>query len=234
MRPGRSASSARSAVFFYAGSVPDRVETVTDRLSNPFGMRIDGAAVYGYGNPNADFHVVGDHPGRHGGATAARNGDGEAIPFVGSPGGERLLAVLRDVGLLPDDPADSAPSNLFLSYAHPRVVDGNGSEPTDEGYDDQERFLDAELRAVNAHVLLPVGDRALAYVLREHTTLDGKLPADAERLHARELRGRGFMVIPVRDPGDWTDEDEAALRDRLERTLASDYRQTKGIPTLVG
>ena len=207
------------------------METVTDRLSNPFGMRIDGAAVYGYGDPNADFHVVGDHPGRHGGAAVARNGDGEAVPFVGSGGGDRLLSLLQEVGLDPDDPDGPG---LFLSYAHPRVVDGDGAEPTDEGYDDQERFLDAELRAVNAHVLLPVGDRALAYVLREHTTLDGKLPPDAARLHARELRGRGFMVIPVRDPGDWTDDDERALRERLEATLASDYRQTKGIPTLVG
>lgn len=211
------------------------METVTDRLSNPFGMRIDGAAVYGWGDPNADFHAIGDHPGRHGGADAARKGDDEVVPFTGTPAGERLLAVFREVGLLADDRDVPEPPGLFLSYAHPRVVDGgNGTGPTDDSYVDQERFLDAELRAVNAHVLLPVGDRPLAYVLREHTTLDGKLPPDAARLHARELRGRGFMVIPVRDPNDWTDEDERALLDRLEATLASDYRQTKGIATLVG
>jgi hypothetical protein len=37
------------------------VESVTDRTSNPFGMRIEDA-VYGYGDDNAAFHVVGDRP----------------------------------------------------------------------------------------------------------------------------------------------------------------------------
>jgi len=34
--------------------------------------------VPGYGDANADFHVVGDHPGVHGGVDAG-------IPFTGEP-----------------------------------------------------------------------------------------------------------------------------------------------------
>mgnify|MGYP002760407047 CR=1 FL=1 len=44
------------------------MENVTDRTSNPFGMHPPCEQfVPGYGDANAAFHVVGDHPGAHGG-----------------------------------------------------------------------------------------------------------------------------------------------------------------------
>ena len=44
------------------------MENVTDRTSNPFGMHPPCEQfVPGYGDANAAFHVVGDHPGVHGG-----------------------------------------------------------------------------------------------------------------------------------------------------------------------
>jgi uracil-DNA glycosylase len=107
-------------------------------------------------------------------------------------------------------------------------------DPDEESYEDMERFLDAELRAINAHILLVVGDRALSYALREHTSLENKLPHDAAALHAGEVRGRGFLVVPVKDPDRWTPADERALRERLAALLASDYRQTKGVATTIG
>ena len=43
------------------------MKRVTDRVSNPFGMRAPGEpAVYGYGDANADFHVVGADAETHG------------------------------------------------------------------------------------------------------------------------------------------------------------------------
>lgn len=201
------------------------MENVTDQTSNPFGMRADGRAVFGYGDANADFHVIGDHPGVHGGEISG-------VPFTEGVAGERLQGVLYTVGLATTPYSDTPElRETFLSYAHPQVPD---DDPTDADYHDAERFLDAELRAVNAHILLPVGRRALDYTLRAHTTFEHRLEADATAHHAKELRGRGFLVVPVQEPADWTDDNREALIARLDSILGRDYRQTKGIPTLVG
>jgi uracil-DNA glycosylase len=197
------------------------VENVTDRTSNPFGMRIPGAAVYGYGDANADFHVVGDGPARHGGV---RTG----VPFTDSVAGVRLQRVLAAVGLAADPYADHPRlSNAYLSYLHPSL---DASAVTG----DPERFLDAELRAINAHILLVVGDRPLEYALREHTSQWNDLPHDASALHAEEIRGRGFLVVPVADPDEWGPGEERALVRTLGSILDSDYRQTKGVATTIG
>jgi uracil-DNA glycosylase len=192
---------------------------VTDRVSNPFGMRAPGEpAVYGYGDANADFHVIGADADTHGGAETG-------VPFTDSRAGERLQGVLHEVGFAAD-PYSDAPelTNCYCSYLHL-----SPGEPAD-----LERYIDAELRALNAHILLAVGDDPLSYVLEEFTTQARKLPHDADRLHAGEVRGRGFLVVPVREPADWEPGDEQALVDRLQALLASDYRQTKGVATTVG
>jgi uracil-DNA glycosylase len=218
------------------------VENVTDRVSNPFGMRppcerdCSGGhpAVFGYGDANADVHVVGDHPGVHGGAETG-------VPFAGA-GSAPLRAVLADVGLLagadpdrePDPDADPAPyrvANLFCSYIHPCCPPDGG--PTDADYARLEPFFDAELRAIAAHVLIPVGDRALERVLEEYTSRARSLPADAAALHAREVRGRGFLVVPVCDPAEWEGDDRGRLTERLRSLLASDYRRTADLGRFV-
>lgn len=206
------------------------MENVTSEVSNPFGIQYPGPAVPGYGDANADVHVVGDHPGRHGGA-------GTGVPFTDSAAGVRLQRVLHAVGLLAGPYADRPDAtDLFYSYAHPPVWTGPSLDPDDAAYADGERCLDAELRAVNAHVLVLVlvGDRAFADGLRDHTALADRLPTDATALHAEEVTGRGFLLVPVADPADWAPADERALRGRLATVLSRDYRQTKGVATLVG
>lgn len=201
------------------------MENVTDETSNPFGMRINGGAAYGYGDANADFHFIGDSPARHGGATTG-------VPFTEAEAGRRLQSVLSEVGFAAEPYSDEPDlSNTFLSYVHPGVTDG---EPADESYADQLRFLDAELRAINAHILFTVGDRAFRYALDNHTTQLGKLSADAAAHHAEQIRGRGFLVVPVKEPAAWTDADRDALLGTIRGLLASDYRQTKGVATTIG
>lgn len=195
------------------------MKRVTDRVSNPFGMRAPGEpAVYGYGDANADFHVLGVDADAHGGAETG-------VPFTDSVAGERLQEALWTVGFAAA-PYDDAPAltNCYLSYLW--LSPGNPA--------DLERYADAELRAINAHVLLPVGDDALSYVLEEFTSQARTLPADASRLHATEVRGRGFLVVPVAGPTEWEPGDREALVERLEALLDSDYRQTKGVATRVG
>ncbi|NHN49756.1 uracil-DNA glycosylase [Halostella sp. JP-L12] len=202
------------------------MENVTDRTRNPFGMSppcetpcsADHDAVHGYGDANADFHAIGDHPGAHGGRSTG-------VPFTGTDGARRIQSALHEVGLLADPYADEPTAeNLFCSYLHTCCAP-EGETPDRESYARLERFFDAEFRAINAHVLLPVGERATAHVLQEHTAQAHKLELDMPSLHATEVRGRGYLVVPVRDPEEWTDTDRERLVGRLNAILDSDYRQ---------
>jgi len=224
------------------------VKNVTDRISNPFGMsppcqydceaddeseadresaetdrEPDARAVFSYGDANADFHVVGDHPGVHGGRETG-------VPFTGSVAGERLQPVLNEVGLLGDAYSDEpAVANVFFSYRHMCCLPEDRA-PTDREYDDLEPFFDAELRAIAAHVLVPVGERATRHVLGTYAAREGLLDAAGDdpmaELHADHLPGRGFLVVPVRDPSDWEEGDGKRLAASLADLLATDYRQT--------
>ena len=216
------------------------MENVTSHTSNPFGMRapcdptrtngetaVEGRVVYGYGDANADFQFIGDYPNVHGGLESG-------IPFTGSTAGERLQSVLYEVGFAAEAYADEPVlDNCFLSYRY-MCPTPDGRPPTAAEYARLERYFDAELRAINAHILLPVGERATAHVLEGYTTQAHKLTLDMAALHAREIRGRGFMVVPIRDPTEWDDDDRETLVDALLAILESDYRQTKGVATLVG
>ncbi len=211
------------------------MENVTERTSNPFGMTPPceqpcapggPAAVYGYGDANADFHVVGDHPGVHGGRSTG-------VPFTESVAGERLQGVLHDVGLLAESYSDQpAVRDLFCSYLH--MCCSPDGDPSDTDYLELERFFDAELRAITAHVLVPVGERAIEHVLRTYTSKARLLDRGVEWLHARELQGAGFLVVPVREPADWEAGDRNALVDSLGDTLASDYRQISDLGRFTG
>lgn len=212
------------------------MENVTDRVSNPFGMRApcdDAAtngghgAVYGYGDANADFHLIGNHPGVHGGAETG-------VPFTRSVAGERLQSVLAELGFAAKPYSDEPRyANLYSSYCY-MCVPPTGRDPTPREYADLERFFDAELRAINAHVLLPVGQHATEHVLAEYTTQLHRLDLDMASLHALDVRGRGFLVVPIREPSEWEPGDREQLVSKLEAILASDYRQTKGVATLIG
>ncbi|MXR21360.1 uracil-DNA glycosylase family protein [Halobacterium bonnevillei] len=188
------------------------MQNVTDRTSNPFGMRPPcEQAVPGYGDANADFHVVGDHPGVHGGVESG-------VPFSGTPAAERFRTALSAAGLLDED---GEPANLFLSYLHLCVPDG---DPTPRDYTELEPFFDAELRAITAHVLLPVGERATRHVLETYTAIDpdGVELAD---VHASELHGSGWLVVPALDPADWDDGAEDAYVDALRAVREADYQR---------
>ncbi|WP_353633585.1 uracil-DNA glycosylase family protein [Halobacterium sp. NMX12-1] len=188
------------------------MQNVTDRTSNPFGMQPPCESfVPGYGDANADFHVVGDHPGVHGGADTV-------VPFTGTPGAERFRRALTAAGLLDDD---GEPVELFLSYLHACVPDG---EPTERDYTEMEPFFDAELRAITAHVLLPVGERATRHVLETYTAIVAD-EVDLAEVHGEELHGSGWLVVPALDPDEWTDDEEAAYVDALRDLRETDYER---------
>lgn len=189
------------------------MENVTDRTSNPFGMSPPCERfVPGYGDANADFHVIGDHPGVHGGSATT-------VPFT-NEAGMRLQRALDDAGLI-DQPGDEPDvHSTFLSYLHMCVVD---ETPTEPEYVDMERFFDAELRAIAAHVLLPVGERATRHVLETYTAQANSVSMDMMKLHANEIRGSGFLVYPILDPSEWDSTEHKQLVQALSDLQATDF-----------
>ena len=168
--------------------------------------------VAGYGDANADGHVIGDHPGRHGGVETG-------VPFTETVAGERVQSVLETVGLLEQPGNAPVAQNLFMSYLHTCVVDG---EPTPTSYSEMEGFFDAELRAITADVLVPVGETAIRHVLKQFTTY----PMDdlvLEDVHAKELSSGAWLVIPATEPADWDDRDKQRLVETLTSVLSRDF-----------
>ncbi|MFC7128655.1 uracil-DNA glycosylase family protein [Haloferax chudinovii] len=191
------------------------MRNVTDRTRNPFDMRPScDRYVPGYGDANADFHVIGDHPGVHGGVETG-------IPFSGEAG-ERLFPALEDGELLAETGDEPTVNSTFLSYLHMCVPDGT---PSAADYTDMERFFDAELRAIAAHVLLPVGAVATKHVLNNYTSVGWKTDVDMETLHGEELRGSGFLVLPIKDPAEWDDGDHDELVAGLLELQSTDFRR---------
>ncbi|EMA69688.1 hypothetical protein C461_02136 [Halorubrum aidingense JCM 13560] len=210
--------------------------------------------VPGYGDANADFHVVGDHPGVHGGLKAG-------VPFTGEPWSPAFLSALTEAGLLAglhedagvdgtvpvaeteaalatpdggrsdDPPIDPIRTNrTYFSYLHMCATDGT---PSERSYDDMERFFDAELRAIAAHVLLPVGARATAHVLQQYTARAWKTEIDMDALHAEELLGSGWLVVPIKDPADWVEGDADRLVESLRELRSTDFRRESDLGRFV-
>ena len=191
------------------------MRNVTDRVRNPFGMEPDCEQfVPGYGDANAAFHVVGDHPGVHGGIETG-------VPFTGTAAAERLQDALQEAGLLHTVGDEPETDRTFLSYLHMCVPDG---QPTDAAYLDLERYFDAELRAIAAHVLLPVGERATRHVLREFTARSHR-ELDMARLHGQELLGSGWLVMPIAEPSEWTEGDAERLVESVLELRSTDFRR---------
>ena len=225
------------------------MQNVTDQTRNPFGMRPDCQSfVPGYGDANADFHVIGDHPGVHGGLDAG-------VPFTGEPWSPTFLSALTEAGLVAGlhdgaaadgtvraapaadlDAADAEPidpvrtAGTYFSYLHLCAVDGT---PSEREYDDMERFFDAELRAIAAHVLLPVGARATDHVLRQYTARAWKTEIDMDALHAQELLGSGWLVVPIKDPAEWNEGDSARLVASLRELRSTDFRRESDLGRFV-
>jgi len=205
------------------------VKYVADSVQNPFGLDLPcREGVPGFGNPNADFHLIGNHPGIHGG-TETR------IPFTEMPWSERFFEALADGGLLtsPDIDAVTDKSRVFFSYIHPCLPQSSETEPAVEEYEAMESFFDAELRAVTAHILFPVGKQATAHVLKTCTPRQVDT-VDMDNLHATEIRGSGWLVVPIQEPANWTETDRTALVKTLTTLLARDYRQISDLSRFLG
>ena len=198
---------------------------------NPFGMDADcencpglceerERVVHGYGDVGAEFLVVGTGP------TAAAEANG--VPLTGAGGGERVQSIFADLGFVRSSPDAAEPDvqNVFFTgltrCRHP------DREPADREIDTCEPFLNAEIRMINPQIIVPVGERALRELAVEYTTRRPEsFDVDAE--HATTIRGRGFELVPMKEPASMTDAEDEAFREHMrDNVLSRDYRQTKG------
>jgi uracil-DNA glycosylase len=171
------------------------MKNITDRVSNPFDQqppcsyRCNGAgddrrAVYSYGDANAGYHIIGDYPGVHGGATTG-------IPFTDSPA-DRILDILEKTGFLEWEASTPRLSNCFLSYRYCCCLP-EGEAPTPEEYAALDPFFDAELRAITADVLLPIGERTTRHVITEYTAQAHRIEFDMVACTPRKFEDKGFL-----------------------------------------
>ncbi|WP_152415772.1 uracil-DNA glycosylase [Halovivax asiaticus] len=198
--------------------------------SNPFGMDADcrncpalcetrETVVHGYGDVTADFCFVSKRP--------TRRADATGVPFAGDDEFSSLQRILGRLGLcdLTSDPAEPRLENAYLtSLSRCRHPD---RDPTADEITNCEPYLDAEIRMINPHLLVPIGQRALTSLGAEYTTRN---PDDLriEDLHGESIRGRGFELVPLFDPSTATDEEIDDWVRRFAELMAADYRQTKG------
>lgn len=185
------------------------VEPVTP-VYNPFGITAPCEGyVPGFGDRDADFHLIRDRP-----ETAVIDSEWPAtkrsIP-------EPLRSVLQAVGLL----HGNQPTNLFFSYRLP-CTEERGE--TARNAHQLKAIFDAELRAVTAHVLIPVGEPAIHTVLEQYSLVDPDSVA-LDSLHATELASGSWIILPLAEPSKWSSADETAARNALEALLSRDYRR---------
>jgi uracil-DNA glycosylase len=191
------------------------VHNVARSLSNPFGFDPDVEPfVPGYGDANAHFHVIGDNPSVHGGLESG-------IPFTDSDSGTALQDALAEAGLLEEAGTPPSVDNTYLSYLLMAADDGAESEAI---FDACEPLFDAELRAITAHVLIPVGERATRHVF-SIATAEPPESVDMDALHATEVVGSGWLVYPVKEPADWSGDDRERLVAALRALQETDYRR---------
>ena len=199
------------------------MDFVAQSASNPFGMQPPCERfVPGYGDTGAHFHVVGDNPRVHGGLDTD-------IPFTDRSWSADFFETLARTGLVERADLDSGVLELgptFLSYLH--LCDPGETAPTAADYGALEPFFDAELRAITAHVLLPVGARATAHVLETYTARSSE-QRDIDTIHATEIRGSGWLVVPIKDPAEWETGDADRLLEALVALQQSDYRRTSDL-----
>jgi uracil-DNA glycosylase len=197
------------------------VEFVSETARNPFGIRPPCERfVPGYGDTSADFHVVGDYPGVHGGRSSG-------IPFTDRGWSGAFFDALERGGLLAVTNNELITHKTFLSYLH--MCDPDESVPGDRSYAELEPYFDAELRAITAHILFPVGARATDHVLHNFTSKAVPEPLDMDDLHGQEVRGAGWLVVPIADPTEWDGDDADLIADRIEAILETDYRQVSDL-----
>ena len=62
-------------------------------------------------------------------------------------------------------------------------------------------------------------------MLENYTAQAHKVTVDMEELHGTEIRGSGFLVLPIADPNDWDDTHHDRLVEAIDVLTSTDFRR---------
>ncbi len=186
--------------------LPQRVpvRNVTDRTRNPFDMRPScDRYVPGYGDANADFHVIGDHPGVHGGI------DRRPVPAAR---GRTPPRALEEAGLLAEAGTPPTVEKTYLSYLYMcgRDPPSAPTTPTWSAFSTRNSAPSPPTSSCRSARWRRSTVRTRPRSRRVHR--HGRAPRHGGR---REWLAR----LPDQEPAEWSDDDEDALVDGLTALL---------------
>jgi DNA polymerase len=145
--------------------------------------------VLGYGDLRADILFIGEAPGHKG-------ADLTGIPFTKDKTGILFQEMLIKVGLSTEtDPKNEKPKliNAFVTNivkCNPR----NNRTPTKKEVDSCSNFLSIEIKFINPKIIVPLGNSATGYILREEEIELG-------RYWGTFIKGKNHLIFPIYHPG---------------------------------
>ena len=147
--------------------------------------------VFGVGDSHARVMLIGEAPGR--------NEDLKGEPFVG-PAGQLLNELLEHAGLSRDE--------VYIANVLKCRPPGN-RDPEQVEIETCTPFLREQIRVIDPHVLVTLGNFATKFVLKTEVGIT--------RLHGRVQEAGRFTVLPIYHPA-------AAIYDRTKRdALFADF-----------
>jgi uracil-DNA glycosylase family 4 len=130
--------------------------------------------VYGVGDPHADLMFIGEGPGFH--------EDKQGEPFVGAAG-QLLNRMLNEIGLLRE--------NVYIANTV-KCRPPNNRDPLPDELDACTPYLREQIKLVDPHVVVTLGNFATRYVLQK--------PVSISRVRGQRFRIGSRTVIPTFHP----------------------------------
>jgi uracil-DNA glycosylase family 4 len=130
--------------------------------------------VYGVGDPHADLMFIGEGPGFH--------EDKQGQPFVGAAG-QLLNRMLNEIGL--------SREQVYIANTV-KCRPPNNRDPLPDELDACTPYLLEQIRLVDPHVVVTLGNFATRYVLQQHVSIS--------RVRGQRFRIGRRVVIPTFHP----------------------------------
>jgi uracil-DNA glycosylase len=130
--------------------------------------------VYGVGDPHADLMFIGEGPGFH--------EDKQGEPFVGAAG-QLLNRMLNEIGL--------SRENVYIANTV-KCRPPNNRDPLPDELDACTPYLREQIKLVDPHVVVTLGNFATRYVLQK--------PVSISRVRGQRFRIGSRTVIPTFHP----------------------------------
>lgn len=156
----------------------EKVKAIALKCGNCQLCEIRKKVVFGEGNPNARYMLIGEGPGR--------DEDLSGRPFVGRSG-KLLRKMLQAIGL---DPVEDCYIANIVKCRPP-----NNRTPADEEIENCVKFLKKQIEIINPEILILLGKTAVRGLLPEYAGEPvGKLREKSKRLGELKYNDKAVIV----------------------------------------